>query len=53
MMVVKVEYEPSPLGTIKSDRPRVRIDDRKVKQKAFFVYDVDKDQIVKEWIENP
>jgi len=53
MLAVKVEYKPSFVDTISSDKPRVMVDDRKVKQKTFFIYDVETDQIIKEWIEKP
>ena len=53
MLAVKVEYEPSFVDTISSDKPRVMVDDRKVKQKTFFIYDVETDQIIKEWVEKP
>lgn len=52
LLVVKVEYEPSPIDTVKNDKPRVYLaKDRKIRQKTFYIYDVDQDQITKEWIE--
>jgi hypothetical protein len=54
LLVVKVEYEPSPIDIIKNDKPRVYLaKDRKIRQKTFYIYDVDQDQITKEWIEKP
>ena len=54
MLAVKVEYEPTPDDTISSGRPRAIVKgERKIIQKTFFIYDVEKDQIIKEWIEKP
>lgn len=54
MLAVKVEYEPTPEDTISSGRPRAVVKgERKVIQKTFFIYDVEKDQVIKEWVEKP
>lgn len=54
MLAVKVDYEPTPEDTISSGRPRAMVKgERKIIQKTFFIYDVEKDQVIKEWIEKP
>jgi WD40 repeat protein len=55
ILAVKVDYEPSPSDSIRLGRPKaiVKKVERKIKQKTFFLYDVEKDQIIKEWVEKP
>ncbi len=54
MLAVKIDYEPSALDSIGSGKPKVmKKVERKIRQKTYFVYDVEKDQIIKEWIEKP
>jgi len=52
MLAVKVDYEPSALDSIGPGKPKVwKKVERKIRQKTYFVYDVEKDQIIKEWTE--
>ncbi len=55
LLTVKVDFEPSALDSIGAGKPKaiVKKVERKIKQKTFFMYDVEKDQIIKEWIEKP
>ena len=48
---VKIDYEPRSEDTVTSGRPLAMIKvERKVIQKTFFIYDVETDQIIKEWM---
>ena len=54
MLAVKVDYEPSALDSIGPGKPKaMKRVERKIRQKTHFVYDVEKDQIIKEWVEKP
>ncbi len=54
MLVEKVDFEPSFEDTVKQGKPKVMVKgERKIRLKTFFIYDVEKDQIIKEWIEKP
>jgi WD40 repeat protein len=54
MLAVKVDFEPSALDSIGPGKPKaMKKVERKIRQKTYFVYDVEKDQMIKEWVEKP
>lgn len=54
MLAIKVDYEPTPEDSISPTMPRAIIKGiRKVRQRTFFIYDVENDKIIKDWIEKP
>lgn len=53
LVAVKVEYESSPIDMNRSEKVRAMVDERKVKQRTFSIYDVESDQVIEEWVEKP
>jgi hypothetical protein len=50
--VIKVEYEPSPEDSLYKGRPRVWVKGtRKVVQTTHQIFDVEREEVVKEWVE--
>ena len=54
LKTTKIIYEAEPGGKADSGRQRAMLaSERKIKEKRFFIYDVEKSEIVDKWIEKP
>lgn len=52
MLIVKIDYEPTPHDALAPGKPQAMVKGvRKIRQKTLFIYDVEKDKIVKQWTE--